>query len=140
MVLTMETTGSYLLELSSNSKNIRKIEPYVDEIMRSYCIAESVYGNILISLTEAVTNAIIHGNAEDENKKVIVCVKDINDKNITFLISDEGSGFDPDKLPDPTAAENILKLGGRGVFLMRQLSDGVRFADEGRTVEMRFKL
>jgi len=140
MVLTMEKTGSYLLELSSNAKNIRKIEPYVDEIMRSYCLTEGVYGNILISITEAVTNAIIHGNKEDENKKVIVCVKNIDDSNITFLISDEGPGFDPDQLPDPTATENLLKLGGRGVFLMRQLSDGVIFADEGRTVEILFKL
>ena len=140
MVLTMEKRGSYLLELSSNAKNIRKIEPYVDEIMRSYCLTEGVYGNILISLTEAVTNAIIHGNREDENKKVMICVKDVNDCNITFLVSDEGRGFDPDKIPDPTSAENILKLGGRGVFLMRQLSDGVTFADEGRTVEIYFKL
>jgi len=136
----MEKTGSYLLELSSNAKNIRKIEPYVDEIMRSYCLTEGVYGNILISLTEAVTNAIIHGNREDENKKVIICVKDVSDRNITFLVSDEGTGFDPDKIPDPTCTENLLKLGGRGVFLMRQLSDGVTFADEGRTVEIFFKL
>ncbi len=140
MVMTMEKTGSYLLELTSNAKNIGKIEPYVDEIMQSYCLSDGVYGNILISLTEAVTNAIVHGNKQDENKKVIVCVKDICQKNITFLVSDEGPGFDPDRLPDPTATENILKLGGRGVFLMRQLSDGLRFADEGRTVEIFFKL
>jgi len=135
MVMTMEKTGSYLLELPSNAKNISKIEPYVDGIMRSYALTDGVYGNILISLTEAVTNAIMHGNKQDENKKVIVCVKDICTENITFLVSDEGPGFDPDQLPDPTATES-----GRGVFLMRQLSDGVRFADEGRTVEIFFKL
>jgi len=138
--MTMEKTGSYLLELPSNAKNISKIEPYVDDIMRSYSLTDGVYGNILISLTEAVTNAIMHGNKQDENKKVIICVKDICTENITFLVSDEGPGFDPDALPDPTATENILKLGGRGVFLMRQLSDGLRFADEGRTVEIFFKL
>jgi len=140
MVTTMEKTGSYFLELPSDAENIRQIEPYVDEIMQSYSLSESVYGNILISLTEAVTNAIIHGNQSDHHKKVMVCVKDICTENITFLVSDEGPGFNPDGLPDPTADENLLKLGGRGVFLMRQLSDGIRFADEGRTVEIFFKL
>ena len=136
----MGKTDSYLLEISSDAQNIRKIEPYVDEIMQSHCLSDGVYGNILISLTEAVTNAIVHGNKQDESKKVIVCVKNICNENVTFLISDEGQGFDPDQIPDPTTSENILKIGGRGVFLMRQLADNVRFADEGRTVEIFFKL
>ena len=61
-------------------------------------------------------------------------------KCLAFKISDEGCGFDHESLPDPTSPENILKIGGRGVFLMKQLSDDVLFHDNGSTVEIQFNL
>jgi len=132
-----ETT--FTLELESNPKNVATIEPYVNQVVDAYNIDYEIYGNILISLTEAVNNAIIHGNGEDVNKMVTVGLKS-DDKSVTFLVSDQGPGFDPATLPDPTAPENILKLGGRGIFLMRQLADTVVFSNNGNTVEMQFKL
>jgi serine/threonine-protein kinase RsbW len=96
-----------------------------------------LYPNILISLTEAVNNAVQHGNRNDISK--IVCVRSQKLKHTLHCeISDEGRGFDPEKVPDPTSPENIEKPGGRGVFLMRQLSDKVRFKDNGSTVELEF--
>jgi serine/threonine-protein kinase RsbW len=59
---------------------------------------------------------------------------------IAFQISDDGPGFNVDELPDPTAPENIMKLGGRGVFLMQQLSDDIKFMNNGSTVEINFNL
>ena len=59
---------------------------------------------------------------------------------IALQVRDEGGGFDFRSLPDPTAAENLTRIGGRGVFLMHQLSDSVDFQDNGSTVEMRFSL
>jgi serine/threonine-protein kinase RsbW len=130
---------TFTLELKSNSQNISVIEPYVNQIVESYGVDSEMYGNILISLTEAVNNAIIHGNGNDESKNVTVRLKK-TDKYLNFLVSDEGKGFNYNDLPDPTAPENILKLGGRGVFLMRQLADLVIFSNEGSTVEVQFKL
>lgn len=134
------STNMFMLELQSNPRNINVIESYVDRVVEKFTdINEDMYGNILISLTEAVNNAIIHGNKADESKKVRVNLEK-SDNKISFKITDEGPGFDFDELPDPTAPENILKLGGRGVFLMKQLSDNVNFHDNGSTVELRFSL
>lgn len=132
-------SSSTMLTLTSDRKNIARVETFVEGLVDKYHISPDVYGNILISLTEAVTNAIIHGNHNDTSKRVYVKLKKNKDR-ITFLVSDEGGGFNFDGLPDPTAPENLLKIGGRGVFLMRQLSDDVVFSENGSTVEIRFKI
>ena len=135
------TSTRYMLELQSNPSSISHIEPYVNQIVEDFGINDEIYGNILISLTEAVNNAIIHGNKEDLSKKVRIKLVDKNPRNqIAFQVSDDGSGFDFDQLPAPTAPENIMKLGGRGVFLMQQLSDTIEFMDNGSTVQMNFNL
>jgi len=128
-----------MLKLASDPKNVSRVESFVEHLVDKYAISPDVYGNILISLTEAVTNAIIHGNDNDKNKTVQVRLKKQKNK-LAFLVSDEGGGFDFDNLPDPTAPENLLKIGGRGVFLMRQLSDDVVFYDNGSTVEICFSI
>ena len=128
-----------MLTLASNPKNVARVEPFVEGVFEKYALNPDMYGNILITLTEAVTNAIIHGNLRDETKYVKVQLKKLANK-LAFQISDEGIGFDFDNLPDPTSPENLLKLGGRGVFLMKQLSDDVVFSDNGRTVEIQFRL
>ncbi len=130
---------TFTLELKSHPKNVSVIEPYVNQIVEEYGVDTEMYGNILISLTEAVNNAIIHGNDHDEEKSVSVQLRK-NDKCLNFAITDQGKGFNFNDLPDPTAPENILKIGGRGVFLMRQLADLVIFSNEGSTVEVQFKL
>jgi len=127
------------LTLDSHPKNIAEVEPYVSQIVQKYEINQELFGNMLITLTEAVSNAIIHGNSAKTNKKVFVSIN-CSPQKICFSVQDEGIGFDPDDLPDPTAPENILNPGGRGVFLMRQLSDAVTFGDEGRLVMLEFSL
>ncbi len=128
-----------MLKLASNPKNVERVEPFVERVISSYKVSPDKYGNILITLTEAVTNAITHGNRNDENKTVLVhCEK--APSGLAFRITDEGPGFDYENLPDPTAPENLLKLGGRGVFLIRQLSDRVEFHNNGSTLEIQFDL
>lgn len=133
------TTLALQLELESHPKNIAEVEPFVLQLVKEYSINEELFGNMLITLTEAVSNAIIHGNRAKSDKKVFICTNCCADK-IAFTVEDEGIGFNPDTLPDPTAPENILNPGGRGVFLMRQLSDCVRFHKNGRVVELEFNL
>lgn len=128
-----------ILSLASDPKNVSRVEPFVELVFKEYQLSPDIYGNILISLTEAVTNAITHGNKSDISKLVKVQTKRFQ-KQMAFLVSDEGHGFDYETLPDPTAPENLLKIGGRGVFLMQQLSDDVVFHDDGRTIEIKFNI
>lgn len=128
-----------MLKLNSNPRNICHLESFLNRVVEKYRLSPDVYGNILISLTEAVNNAIIHGNSKDESKMVQVHLEKQAGR-LAFCVSDEGSGFDYQSLPDPTAPENLTKIGGRGVFLMHQLSDGLEYRDNGRTVEMRFEI
>lgn len=127
------------LILESDPKNVAEVEPFVRQVFREYNLDESNFGNILIALTEAVSNAIIHGNHALANKKVIVSTVAYPQK-ISFTVEDEGQGFNPHNLPDPTAPENLLTLGGRGVFLMQQLADKITFFERGRIVQMDFNL
>ncbi len=128
-----------MLKLSSNTRNIALVENFVERAAEQYEIAPDIYGNILITLTEAVNNAIIHGNCNDESKTVQIQFRKKSDC-LAVSVSDEGGGFDLQSIPDPTCPDNLLKVGGRGVFLMQQLSDAVQFHNNGATVEMQFKL
>lgn len=128
-----------MLRLNSDPGNVSQIEAFVQRIVERYKINPDKYGNILITLTEAVNNAIIHGNCEDKSKTVKIQLQRQNDR-ISFRVSDEGCGFDYRSLPDPTTPENLMRIGGRGVFLMRQLADDLKFHNNGSTVEIHFKL
>lgn len=140
MTITMEAIeASKELEIYSKSENISLVEQLVDEVCEQNSVNEDYYGNILIAITEAVNNAIIHGNNNNPDKKIKIQVESV-DPSLKFQISDEGPGFDFDNLPDPTDPENIDKPNGRGVFLMRHLADEVEFFEKGQTVELSFNI
>ncbi|MEX0811079.1 MAG: ATP-binding protein [Chitinophagales bacterium] len=136
---TNNNTELFELNIPSNPDKVSVLESFVDEIRQNFGIKEELFGNILITLTEAVNNSIIHGNKTDESKKVKVSAKSENN-TLIIKVSDEGEGFDYNNLPDPTNPENLEKLTGRGVFLMNQLSDLMVFSDGGSTVELHFKI
>jgi len=125
------------IEIGSDLKYLTEVEVLIDTVCEDLNLKEDRYGNILIAVTEAVNNAITHGNKNNENKKVKVDVKTGDDK-IVFIIADEGTGFDYNNLPDPTAPENLEKPDGRGIFLMKNLSDEVNFDLNGSKVSITF--
>lgn len=127
------------LELKSCLENIAKVESLIENLRKQYCINDEQYGNMLLASVEAVTNAMEHGNNLDKKKTVNIEVTKYN-SNFSLLIKDEGNGFNPDQLPDPTTPEFIEQPDGRGVFLMKKLADEIYFTDGGRCVEMRFTL
>src|SRR5690554_7064895 len=103
----METSYKEIESVSfpSDLKNLRIAETLIDDVCKNYDVHEDHYGNILISVTEAVNNAIQHGNLEDNSKSVRISIFE-NEKELRFTISDDGEGFSYDNLPDPTAPEN----------------------------------
>jgi len=127
------------LKIPSTPSKIRDLETYVDKIAQQYDVNPDIYPNILISLTEAVNNAIIHGNNQDKNKYVDISLEE-NHNSLVFYISDEGDGFNPLEVIDPTADGRLDCCGGRGVFIMKELSDDISFDNDGRTVMIKFNL
>ncbi len=127
------------LTLSSSFDKIKQINPYLNELKSRFEIDEALFSNIQLAVNEAVTNAIIHGNDEDASKNVTVNGQISADK-IEIMVEDEGSGFDPSALPDPRSEEQLLKQGGRGVFLIKQYADEISFEKNGRLVRMTFDL
>jgi serine/threonine-protein kinase RsbW len=128
-----------MLTLSSDPSNITKVEIYVKQIADRYQLNQEKHANLLISLTEAVTNAIIHGNKQDRSKTVSIKLAQTRG-GLAVRVTDQGCGFNYEQLPDPTSPERLCECGGRGVFLMNQLCDKIRYINGGNTVEMQFKL
>ena len=95
--------------------------------------------DLRLAAQEAVVNAVEHGNRGDERKKVYVRCH-VNGDSLVVTVRDEGDGFDPGQVPDPTLPENILKEHGRGIFLMRNLCDEVRYSPRGNEVTLIKKL
>ncbi|MDE3164531.1 MAG: ATP-binding protein [Acidobacteriota bacterium] len=100
------------------------------------CTCEAV-DEIELALSEALANAIIHGNREDPAKKVDICAMCEGEGTLVLVITDQGQGFDPAALPDPTAAENLSLTHGRGVFLMSRLMGQVEYRLGGRQIVLR---
>lgn len=125
------------IQVPSLMENIRMIESFIDNAKERFHLDDDIYGNIMIAVTEAVNNAIKHGNDNNKSKNVFLSLS-LDDSLIKFTIKDEGKGFDYQHLPDPTSPENLEKPGGRGIFLMKHLSDEVDFEDDGRTVVLSF--
>lgn len=127
------------IEFTSSIENINLVENFINKAKEEYNISDISYGNIMVAVTESVNNSILHGNHEDLNKKVFLTLELQNNK-LKATVEDQGKGFDYENLPDPTAPENINKIGGRGVFLIKNLTDNVQYFDGGKKVEMYFSL
>jgi serine/threonine-protein kinase RsbW len=128
---------SIKISIPSLIENITIIESFIDNAKDKFMINDDIYGNIMISVTECVSNAIIHGNQENKKKFVKLELLFLDDQ-IKFIIQDEGKGFDYNQLNDPTSPENLEKSGGRGVFIMKHLCDEVAFEQQGAKVTLTF--
>ena len=128
------------LLIPSTAENIVLVEKLVDDVCDLFDIKEEIYGHILVALTEAVNNAIQHGNKANSNSNIEVTFKVIKNETLFFTVKDQGPGFDFSNLPDPTDPQNLEKPTGRGIFLMRHLCDNVSFEEKGTKVILEFKL
>ena len=126
------------LKIESKIDNLRVVEKEIDDISAEIGIRQDYYGKILVTTMEAVNNAIVHGNKCDESKSVEIHIS-FKDRILKITVKDEGQGFVPKEIPDPTKPENIENFHGRGVFLMSKLADEIEFNDRGNEVTMSFK-
>lgn len=125
------------ITINSSVENLTFVEKEIESIFGNFNFAEDHYGNVLIAVTEAVNNAVRYGNQEDVTKLVNINFASKKDR-LVVTIKDQGVGFDYNALPDPTDPENLEKLQGRGIYLMKHLSDSIAFSDNGSKVEMVF--
>lgn len=124
--------------LRSDLSEQARLELFVDQICEHYNIGNTYFGHILLSLTEAFENAIHHGNKNNPEKTVTVAVQPTR-KGLRFSVSDEGTGFDPDLVPDPTNPDTPESFYlGRGLYTIRSVSDKMRFSNHGQTVHISF--
>ena len=123
--------------LPSDHQSLIDVEKIVGYVCDEFGVQEDAFGNVLIAVSEAVNNAIQHGNKNNPKAKVEIKVAN-QDDTFCIQIKDEGQGFSYQDLPDPTAPENLLKDSGRGVFLMKNLADEVEFQNTGSTVNLYF--
>ncbi len=114
------------LIIPSRQDYLARVDQYTERIVRDLCLPSQMLDDVAISISEAVNNAIVHGNKLDENKRVVIryyhCAK-----YLRLVVRDEGPGFSMDAVPDPRQKQNLLKPSGRGILIMRHLMDRVFF-------------
>ncbi len=116
----------FRLTMKSNPRNIGRVEALLKKLGKSIRLDEIQFHKLMVSLTEAVNNAIIHGNRSEPARRVrITC--EVLPGWLLIMVDDEGKGFKPEKIGNPLAKENVLRESGRGIFLMRTLMDKVEF-------------
>jgi serine/threonine-protein kinase RsbW len=133
--LTVETTE---LSLPSRIETVATAAAAVAEFIGRFGVSDDAAFGIDMAVREAVTNAVLHGNHQDESKTVDIVLKSSPDA-VEISVHDQGPGFNPEDVPDPTANENILKTSGRGIFFMRTFMDEVDWLirpEGGTTVRM----
>jgi len=123
------------VEIPSDPAEARKIQEDIERQLQASQFSEKEIFSIKLALEEALVNAIKHGNQFDRNKKVRITYK-LDRDCFKINISDEGNGFDPDEVPDPTAIENLERPCGRGLMLMRYYMTEVQFSVTGNSVSM----
>ena len=137
----IDTTMCAKIQFASKPENIEIAEKFIEELRIKAKISDSVYEDIIVALTEAANNAMTHGNKDNAERNVeISCKLDEHSEILSLIVKDEGPGFDFDSIPDPTTDENIKRINGRGVFLMKELSHAVFFSNKGATVDLLFSL
>jgi serine/threonine-protein kinase RsbW len=125
------------LAVPSRFEFLSVINSVAEEVALQMGFDEEARNAITISVVEAGTNAMQHGNGEDSTKPTRIVLRKEPDR-LVVIVTDEGSGFDPTALRDPLAKENLMAANGRGVFILRSFMDEVEFRfPNGRGTECR---
>lgn len=131
----------YNKKFSSDPDNLAEVEKFFTDVADEFNLDDEIKNNLSLSLSEAASNAMVHGNKLDPKKYVDIIIT-VGDNKIEVVIKDEGNGFDPSSVPDPTAPENLLKDSGRGIHIMKTFLENIRynFTDSGTEVILEISL
>lgn len=127
------------IKIPSDMSNIYRAENFIEKLAEKYKFGDELIGEISVSVIEAVSNAIQHGNKNDITK-IVLLEYYIKEDKLTVKISDEGDGFDIKSVADPTLPENIENIKGRGLFLISHLADKVIFENNGSVIKIEFNI
>lgn len=126
----------YILVINSSQTELAKVEAFLKEIFKAHMLPEICFNKAFLCLSEAVVNSIVHGNKNVAHKEIKVKV-DCLTHSLVFSVTDEGEGFDFEGVPDPTSTENIKKESGRGIHIIKALSNSVEFNKRGNSLQFK---
>ena len=127
------------IQIKTKNTSFKEAERRLKKIFKRLSMSESDENNLLVASSEAVNNAVQHGNKHDPTKNITIDV-DYEAGVITVAIQDEGGGFNLSSLPNPILPENLLKPSGRGIHIMKSLMDSVKYDFTPRGTRMTMKL
>lgn len=130
----MTKSPSHILVIKSAKSEIDRVERFLNDIFSTYKFPGDCFNKVFLCVSEAVVNSIVHGNKKAENKEIKVHVN-CETRKITVTVTDEGDGFDISAIPDPTKKENILKESGRGIHIIKSLSQFVNYNEKGNSLQ-----
>lgn len=127
-----------ILTLKSSISELKNVEKFVNEIFEINNIPRKYFNNVLLCISEAVINSIEHGNKNDPKKKVSIFA-DCESESIIVHVKDEGEGFNLDKIPDPTSVKNLKKVSGRGIHIIKALSEQIDYCKKTNSIQFKIK-
>lgn len=125
---------------SSSLDELDRLPDILDQITEAFSLDNETAAKLMLTVSEAVTNGIKHGNELTPEKEVYLNVMLLNSKHLQIKVKDQGDGFNPEEVPDPLAEENLLKPSGRGVYLMKEYADQVSYNAKGNELILTFNL
>ncbi len=132
------TISPKILIINSDKSELARVEKFLFECFTDFQLSVKNLNKTVLCVSEAVINSIEHGNQYDSNKKVtieVVC----NSGEIDIIIKDEGDGFNYADITDPTKSENIKKESGRGIHIIKSLSNSLNYNEKGNTVRLKIE-
>jgi len=127
---------SEILLIKSDKKELQYVETFLSDIFRKYKLPPYQFGKVLLCVSEAILNSIHHGNKDIITKSVKICIG-CDSNSINIEVSDEGKGFDPSMIEDPTMDINIRKESGRGIHIIKSLCDQIEYKNNGSCIRIK---
>lgn len=127
-----------ILVIKSDKSELKNVEEFLSDVFREYNLSLDNFNKILLCVSEAVVNSIEHGNQFDRKKYVTIQMDYIRNE-LHIEINDEGEGFDLNRIKDPTQMENIKMESGRGIHIIKSLSDSLQYNKKGNRLQLKIE-
>lgn len=134
----MITPSPNILVINSNQSELKRVEAFLKDIFVEYKLPEKNFNKVLLCVSEAIINSIVHGHKQKEEKKILIQVIS-EETDVKITITDEGEGFDITSIADPTTKSNLKKESGRGIHIIKSISDKLDFNEKGNSLQFQIK-